>query len=219
MEKFNFKPEWVCADKQYGMPLNYHLLFQHNINPFIPFPAKRGKQHQKLLEKFHYYPEKDLILCPEGKELRSCAKLAKPGMKRYRARWKDCRACPQRNSCLVEKNRAKYLFRHIYQDDIDKVKKLLKTPEAKKAAILRMTGPESIFGEGKVFHGLRRAHLRRLWRVHIQFLLIALVQNIKRMVKLLKNTPEDITKIIFFSNRRILWIKFLDFAILKSVSV
>lgn len=43
---------------------------------------------------------------------------------------------------------------------------------------------EELFGEGKDFMGLRRMRLRTLERVREQPLLIALVQNLKRLVKL-----------------------------------
>ena len=43
---------------------------------------------------------------------------------------------------------------------------------------------EELFGEGKDFMGLRRMRLRRLERVQEQPLLIALAQNLKRLVRL-----------------------------------
>ncbi|HAG08465.1 MAG: Transposase IS4 family protein [Desulfotomaculum sp. 46_296] len=42
------------------------------------------------------------------------------------------------------------------------VDRLLRRPEAREAAIWRRTGPETIFGEAKERHGLRRARFRGL---------------------------------------------------------
>lgn len=47
------------------------------------------------------------------------------------------------------------------------------------------TGPETVFGEAKERHGLRRAKFMGLEHVKEQCLLTATVQNIKRMVKAL----------------------------------
>jgi hypothetical protein len=42
---------------------------------------------------------------------------------------------------------------------------------------------EPLFAEGKLWHGLRRFRLRRLWRVNIEALMIAAAQNVKRLLK------------------------------------
>jgi hypothetical protein len=41
---------------------------------------------------------------------------------------------------------------------------------------------EPLFAEGKMWHGLRRFRLRQLERVNIEALLIASVQNLKRLL-------------------------------------
>lgn len=65
------------------------------------------------------------------------------------------------------------------------VDRLLKRPEAREAAIWRRTGPETVFGEAKEYHGLRKVKFRGLEHVKEQCLLTATAQNIKRMVKAL----------------------------------
>ena len=49
---------------------------------------------------------------------------------------------------------------------------------------------EGIHGEGKNWHGLRRAHRRRLWNVEIQAYLTAAVMNLKRLVAINNLSPQ-----------------------------
>jgi len=46
----------------------------------------------------------------------------------------------------------------------------------------RQVWVEPIFAEAKVWHGMRRFRLRRLWRVSTEALMIASVQNLKRLL-------------------------------------
>jgi hypothetical protein len=50
---------------------------------------------------------------------------------------------------------------------------------------------ERKFAEIVQFHGGRRARYRGHWRVAIQYLLIAMVVNIKRMIRLLLSPPDQ----------------------------
>ena len=50
---------------------------------------------------------------------------------------------------------------------------------------------EGLFGEAKEQMGLRVAKFRRRWNVEEQFIMTALAQNIKRMVKLLEKMKGD----------------------------
>jgi len=58
-----------------------------------------------------------------------------------------------------------------------------------KALRKRSVWVEPLFGEAKQWHGLARFRLRRLWRVNIEALLIASVQNLKRLLKPQRSHP------------------------------
>src|SRR5258708_37419543 len=47
----------------------------------------------------------------------------------------------------------------------------------------RQVWVEPLFAEGKQWHGMRRFHRRRLWRVNSEALLIASGQNLKRLLQ------------------------------------
>lgn len=66
---------------------------------------------------------------------------------------------------------------------LDRAETLRQTEAHQKAMRKRQVWVESKFGEVKQWHGLYRFRLRRLWRVNIEALLIASVQNIKQLLK------------------------------------
>jgi hypothetical protein len=47
----------------------------------------------------------------------------------------------------------------------------------------RQLWTEPLFAEAKLWHGLRRFRLRRLWRVTSEALMVATAQNLKRLLK------------------------------------
>lgn len=51
-----------------------------------------------------------------------------------------------------------------------------------KAMRKRKLWTEPLFAGAKLWHGLRRFRLRRLWRVNIEALMIAAAQNLKRLL-------------------------------------
>jgi hypothetical protein len=107
----------------------------------------------------------------------------------YRAKVKDCKACPVKEKCT--KDRSRSLSYHIYEDYLKYAKKQTKTLAYRISQRMRKR-IEELFGEAKDYMGLRVAKFRRLWNVKEQFLLTATAQNIKRMAKLLHRADKEI---------------------------
>ncbi len=100
----------------------------------------------------------------------------------YKAEKRKCKACKLRSQCAGgEAGRS--VIRYDRQDALDFALAHLKREKAKMSIKQRKTYPETIFGEAKNYHGLRRAICRGLDKVTIQALLTSTVQNIKRLVK------------------------------------
>ena len=87
-----------------------------------------------------------------------------------------------RSACTTNK-RGRRIHRSFFQDELDRAETLRQTEAYQKAMQKRQVWVEPKFGEAKQWHGLYRFRLRRLWRVNIEALLIASVQNIKQLLK------------------------------------
>jgi hypothetical protein len=185
--KFGIWPKEVSADKKYGTEKNFVGLEDEGIEGFIPIRKSGENTITGLyaLDQFRYDQTKDVMICPAGHEL-----VPKPYLLHERFRFfladKDtCLACPQRDRCTrIGKKRptGRTLNVSIYTAYVQRAKARVRTAKGQRAHTIRKTTVETIFGEGKTFHGLTRARWRGLIKVHIQFLMTATAQNIKRMV-------------------------------------
>lgn len=107
--------------------------------------------------------------------------------KRYSIIGKYCGACPLKEGCLPKNynKRSRFMFRSPYQDEIDKVKKRQKTAHFKNKLYERQWKIEGLFAEAKQNHGLCRTQYRGIQKFQIQCYMTALVQNIKRIIRLI----------------------------------
>lgn len=186
MFKFGFRLDSVSGDKAHGESRVYKELLALGIKPFIPhqnFHETNSKIWPQ--EKFQYDAEHDCYICPNDKVLRYQGYIDRGIMKVYRARLKDCKDCPYKSQCTTSERVGRTIKRHVDAAVYEYIDRLLKRREAREAAVWRRTGPETVFGEAKEHHGLRKAKFRGLERVKEQCLLTATAQNIKRMVKVL----------------------------------
>jgi len=133
-------------------------------------------------DRFCYEPERDVYLCPNGKELRFDHSSKSNGARRYRAQAKDCNQCPLKAQCTASPQ-GRTLTRSAQETLLERVRSYQDLESYKKALRKRQVWVEPLFAEGKDWHGMRRFRLRRLWRVNSEALLRAAGQNLKRLLK------------------------------------
>ena len=77
----------------------------------------------------------------------------------------------------------RYIFRSFFHEHLDRAEAYQQTENYQKAIRKRSVWVEPLFGEAKQFHRLRKFRLRGLVKVNIEGVLIAIGQNIKRLMK------------------------------------
>ena len=104
-ERFGVWPQRLAADTAYGSAENLAwLVHERGIEPHIPVFDKDRTDGSFARSDFTYDHERDVYICPGGKELRqywqeSRAAKAQPpadGLYRYRARKAECDTCSLR---------------------------------------------------------------------------------------------------------------------------
>jgi len=179
-----------CADSHYGVPKVYAELRRRGMLAAIPrcSPQSRRPQPGRLpTSDFRYIPERDVYLCPQGQELRRVAYEARWDRHHYRPRESDCRRCPLRPACATPKT-IRTVIRYEEQETLEWAEAYLTSHPGRQTWAQRRVMAEWVVAEAKGFHGLRRALYRGLAKFKIQALLIASVQNLKRLVTA-GNTP------------------------------
>ena len=180
-------PVHVVADRAYGTIANYKYLYQQCITPCIPhkhFTAKNTKAYPK--SKFRYIACDDHYLCPAGNILRRLSKNPnKRGQITYRADTLVCQKCVQHTACfggLVAK-RGKSICHIPGQECVVWADECLSKAKRQQLLGRRKSIMEGSFGDATTHHGFKRSRWRGWKRMKIQNRLIAILQNLRKLVK------------------------------------
>jgi transposase len=181
-ERFALKPDHVAGDVAYGTGEMLGWLVDHGIDPHIAVwdrseVAPAGKFTRAY---FAYDKERDLYICPGGKELKTSGTVHDGTTIKYIAKRSDCANCPLKPHCTTGRERR--LQRDVNQEARDYTQALMKT-EAYGTSRSERKKIETLFGEVKHILSLVRLRLRGLSGARDEFLLAATVQNLKRLAQ------------------------------------
>jgi transposase len=182
--RFRWKlwPRQATGDSKYGTEDNLVAIEDQGIRAYIPVPDMDHRTAFFSADQFRYEAERDVYLCPAGKDLRFDRPHSTQRSRGSRARAKDCNHCPLKAQCTTSKQ-GRTLCRSVDEACLDRVRSYQSTEVYKKALRKRQVWVEPLFAEAKDWHGMRRFRLRRLWRVNCEALRIAAGQNLKRLLK------------------------------------
>jgi len=181
-DRFDLKPDRLAGDVAYGTGKMLGWLVDREIEPHIPVwerseVAPAGKFTRA---DFLYDDERDVYVCPNGKHLRTSGTAHDGTTLKYIARRSDCERCPLKQNCTTGRERR--LQRDVNEAARDHVRSLMGTEAYRRSARERKK-IETRFGDVKWNLGLTRLRLRGLTGARDEFLLVATVQNLKRLVK------------------------------------
>ena len=176
----------VVGDSIYGTRKNIIECVKRNIRPHLKDLLKTQKtsgRRDQIFggEAFNYDKDKDIYICPAGKALKRRKCFHDRRAYEYVASPSECSTCTMKGQCTRGKFRT--LKRHIEQEILDEGLRICSGLEARRDLKTRQHLMERSFAVGKTRYGLDRARWRRLWRVKIQELLTATIQNIQKLMK------------------------------------
>jgi len=178
--------ETVVADSKYGSIENYLACRDRDIKAHFSSleQTQQGTGTKKGIfakEAFTYNAETDTFTCPAGQTLKRRKFFKKRQHYEYIAAAGTCNSCRLKPQCTKAKS-GRTLKRHIRQDDLDSMLTHARSRESKKDIRTRQHLMERSFAHATRY-GFKRARWRRLWRVQIQEYLTAAIQNIKILLK------------------------------------
>jgi hypothetical protein len=172
-------PDQVTADTTYGTVENIVPIEDAGIAAYLPLPDWDQRTSYFGASSFSYDPQTDTYQCPNGQTLRR--ETARYTEIVYRTDRGVCDTCSLKPQCTTSKE-GRRIHRSMDEDYLDRVRAYHQTEPYQKAMRKRKVWVEPIFAEAKLWHGMRRFRLRRLWRVSTEALMIASVQNLKRLL-------------------------------------
>jgi transposase len=183
----------VIADARYGTTSNLIGCQKRGITPhlavLVDTQQGAGNRDQIYPEsRFLYQPQSNTYLCPAGKVMRPRRCHPRRLTWEYLTKRGTCLACQLRAFCTRSKT-GRTIHRHRDQELLDAAKEQASCAAALTDRKRRQHLMERSFADAANCHGFKRARWRRLWNQTIQDLLIATVQNLRKLVKYL-DQPE-----------------------------
>jgi hypothetical protein len=187
-QRFGLKPDHIAADVAYGTGEMLDWLIAREIEPHIPIKDMSKRKDGTLSrEDFVFDAERDLYICPQGKTLKTTGRVFLGNTLYYRASKLDCDRCPVKMRCCPN-SPARRIPRDVNEAARDRSRVLMETDAFLESRRARKK-IETRFGDLKWNLGRTRLRLRGLSGARDEFLLLATVQNLRRLAKLVGIPP------------------------------
>jgi len=191
-DRFGLKPDRIAGDVAYGTGEMLGWLVGRDITPHIPVRDKAKRDDGSLSrDDFCYDKERDVYVCPQEKTLKTTGRRHGGKTLLYRSSKYDCDGCPLKPRCCPTTPSRK-VPRDINEDARDYARTLIQT-EAYADSSGERKKIEALFGEAKNILSMVRLRLCGLTGAHDEFLLTAIVQNLKRLANHTAKPPPQPT--------------------------
>jgi len=187
-ESLGENPEIVIADCGYANIESIETIESDDVTKcVVPLQeSERQKKDRKYKLKFVYNKEKDVVICPRGKELTlkdaNYKNRHENYFRWYQAKKSVCLDCPKKDICLNTKNGRTYYISH--NEYLEDYKKRSQSKEFRKISKKRKGLIEHLFGTFQMWMGKIPLLLRGRKKVQIQIDLYATAYNIRRLLNI-----------------------------------
>jgi transposase len=178
--------EVAVADSKYGTTENFLKLHDRGVRAHMPKLSELQKGSSRRegifdISEFIYDEATDTYTCPAGKQLHRKKHKKKRKAHEYSAHKKICQQCALRDRC-TRSSGARTIKRHHRQKELDRMQRISHSAWAKRDIRRRKHVMEGSFADAANNHGFKRSRWRGLQRATIQNLIIAAVQNIRKLI-------------------------------------
>ena len=185
-------------DKGYMEGSNIHFLNSHNIDAYIAC-QKNPENNFYGKHNFKYNREKDRYICPDNKILifksEGYDKTKRKNIKLYKGI--SCETCKNQNKCTKRKDGIRVIKKFDFEEDMEYMKKKMKTKEAKEIYRFRKQIVEFVFGDIKENKGIISFLTKSLETVKTEFNLISIANNLSKIWKIRLDKIRILEKIKF----------------------
>ena len=162
-------------------------------NYFHKEQKRKLKNNPYLQQNLIYDKERDLFICPNNRELIHIDTYTRTTDMGYESKvdryvCEDCSDCPLKSECTKAKGNRVIEVNHSLNEYKRRVRDLLTSERGLYHRSKRPIEPEAVFGQIKDAHHFRRFRLRSLSKVSVEFGLVAMAHNIRKIAKLIGDT-------------------------------
>lgn len=181
-QNVGFSAKTVVADKQYGTSSNYRSVRNRGAKACIPHERRVHSEGKYPPSAFRYDADRDVYICPAGKTLTRWNSVRKEHRVRYKAAASACNCCAKRGLCTNSKD-GRRLSRQDLARYVEWADSCLSKVERRRLMSRRKSVVEGSFADASNNHGFKRARWRGLSKMRIQNLMIAAVQNVRKLLR------------------------------------
>jgi transposase len=199
----------VCADAAYGSEENYAYLEKNNMAAYLKFPLwyreKTGQLAKEIFrsESWRYDADNDRFTCPNGRDVvfthesRTINQSNYEIVRRHYA-CTDCSDCPLAKECKHESEKARTVQKSVKGEYYKEVaRQNLESTKGLKMRSQRGVDVEPVFGDIKYNMHHRRFLLRSMPKVFVEYGLLALSHNLRKISCLLSGIWDN-----YYAQRR-----------------
>jgi len=192
-KQYGFMPRELTADAGYGSEENYEFMENNLIEAYVKYNYFDKEQHDNGESKGEFHPDNlfynkslDCYYCPMGQPMTFIGTKTlktKTGYKitlsRYQAQ--NCKGCPLNGRCHKSSQNRIIEVSHRGNELREKARNSLLSEKGKLHRKRRPVDVEPVFAMVKNNSGFKRFMLRGNDKVNIEFGLIAIAHNLKKI--------------------------------------
>ena len=189
------RPKNLIGDAAYGSEENYTYLQEHGLGNYLKYSgiyfekSAKSKENPFHKDNFAYDPHQDQFTCPANQAVEfeyETRKKTKSGYQRKIRVYEcsSCRTCSLAEACKRGKNNRQIKFSPAFEGYKKQVKENLSSELGMSLSKQRGVCAETPFGDIKHNMGYRRFRLRGLEKVHLEWGLVSIAHNLRKVSKL-----------------------------------
>ncbi|SRR6266567_634558 len=199
----------LVADTGYGSEEALLECVERGVTPTLGRREAINTHGGFSRNEFTYVPERDIYICPAGKELKRFRFKPGPNDAQYRPRAGTCRDCQIRTLCVSGKG-DRVIRRSDHHEAVEEMRERLASRRGRRLMSRRRVVSEGAYANAKQRHGMDRAQFRGRRKMQIQALLTAAAMNLKQLAN---RKPEAQS-----GRAALLWIGTFDVSALSAVA-
>jgi len=190
---YGFMPQELTADAGFGSEENFEFMENNLVEAYVKYNYFDKEQHNDVASKGEFHPDNlyynksiDCYFCPMGQPMAfigSKILTTKTGHKitLYRYQAQNCNGCPLHGRCHKSKQNRVIEVSHRGNELRIKARDRLLSEKGKAHRRQRPADVEPVFAMIKSNSGFKRFLLRGIDKVNIEFGLLAIAHNLKKI--------------------------------------
>ncbi len=191
-QRYEQQSKVVVADAGYGSEQNYDLMQDKQIEAFVKYNYFELEQKAKYkndvfaVHNLYYNEAANYYVCPMGQKMQCIGqgtRTSKTGFKSVVHQYKAirCQGCPLRGMCHKSEGDRKFEVSHKLNEHRKKIKEKLMSEQGLYYRSKRPVEVEAVFGQMKSNNRFTRFTMRSIPKIEIEFGLMALGHNLRKM--------------------------------------